>query len=209
MNNYSYNSPYNLSFGSAIRFSKIAYVKNSMSKLFNSENDITYPWRIEQSKYLKLGHSEDASYCTMGVIKNSSGGGFMFHLRPGATRYDIIREHLKRAVANLTSNSENKLTGLLIGGSCENKGSVELYQQLQSMYKELNVKFSAFLGQTENKYLSSEPPHCNILFDGIKDEYIICPFAKRNHKEQLNSLSDLHNYFKTVIIRKGEDVKFD
>lgn len=208
-NSISYNTNYKPSFGSKIRFSKLAYAKNIASNIFNKENDIPYPWKIEQSKYLKLGHSEDASYCTMGIIKNSNGGGFMFHLRPGATRYNIIQEHLQRAVKNLTQNSEKNLTGLLIGGSCEYKGSIELYQQLQSMFKELNIKYSAFLGQKENKYLSSKPPFCSILFDGKNDEYIINPCAQGNHKEQLNTLRDLDNYFKIITIRKGDEIKFD
>ena len=146
INSISNKSNYNPNFGSTIRFSKLAYAKNLALNAFNKTNDIPYPWKIEQSKYLRLGHSEDASYCTMGVIKNSSGGGFMFHLRPGATRYNVIQENLQRAVENLTQNAEKTLTGLLIGGSCEYKGSVELYQHLQSMFKELNIKYSAFLG---------------------------------------------------------------
>ena len=72
-----------ISFGSIIQVSKLAYAREVVDKL--DMPNIKAPWTIYQSKYLKYGLSEEASHCTMGVIKNEFGDGFMFHLRPGAS----------------------------------------------------------------------------------------------------------------------------
>ena len=207
MISYGKNNP---SFGSSIRISQIAYAKKILDNTFCTNNCIAHPWTIYQSKYLTKGYSEDASYCTMGVIKNQYGNGFIFHLRPTA-EFNKIIENIQRATENLRikNHPDSPLTGLLVGGSNLYKPSKNFYNSLISLFKELNIKHSAFLGQKENPMRSNHPPFCNLIFDGNADEYIISPFAKENHNGKLKTLKDLQEFFETVIIRKDDTVKFN
>lgn len=194
---------YNPSFGSLIHVSKIAYAREIVNK-FDMPN-IDYPWTIFQAKYLKNGYSEEASYCTMGVIKNEFGNGFMFHLQPGATPNNKIFENLKRACINLKYS--NPLTGILIGGNATYKPSKELYNSLSSMFKELNVKYSALLGQNDLSLNHRVLPYSNLLFSGPQDKYIICPVANRYSFYDFSKNSNIHEFFDTVNIRKGDTLK--
>lgn len=194
-----------VSFGSIIQVSKLAYAREVVDKL--DMPNIQAPWTIYQSKYLKYGLSEEASHCTMGVIKNEFGNGFMFHLRPGASSLKKIFEHLHKAVMNLKYGKD--LTGILVGGNSGYKPSKEQYQSLQSMFKELNIKYSALLGQ--NDVISPFPvlPYCNLYFNGNQDKYIICPVANSIKSLHIPNMNELNKYFDTIIINKNDKLKLN
>lgn len=199
MNNTINNT---ISFGSRIQVSRLAYANEIIKKL--NIPSIDAPWTIYQSKYLKNGYSEDASYCTMGVIKNEFGDGFMFHLRPGASSIKKIFEHLFKAVGNL-KYSKN-LTGILVGGNADYKPSAHLYTNLQSMFKELNIKYSALLGQKNQQQYYPNLPYCNMFFDGLQDKYIIYSSRLSNTPSQISKMHKIYDIFDTVIINKNDNI---
>lgn len=192
-----------ISFGSTIHISRIAYAREVVNKLGLPSVDA--PWTIADAKYLKAGFSEDASHCTMGVIKNEFGDGFMFHLRPGASKLNAIFENLQKAKNNL--KYANNLTGFLLGGTSGYKYSKEQYQTLQSMFKELNIKYSALLGQNDINSKFNILPYCNLYFNGTQDKYVVCPVANRFNSITFSKMREIYELFDTVIIRKGDEVK--
>lgn len=193
------------SFGSLLHISKLAYAREAMTKL--DMPNIDAPWTIYQAKYLKTGISENASHCTMGVIKNEFGDGFMFHLRPGASSLNKIFENFQKAVFNLKYGKD--LTGLLLGGNAGYKASKDQYLALQSIFKELNIKYSALLGQNDYKSPFHTLPYCNLYFNGGQDKYVICPIANSYAPLSLKKMKKLYELFDTVIIRNGDNIKLD
>lgn len=202
MNNYNYPK---VSFGSTIHISKLAYAREVVKNL--KLPNIDAPWTIYDAKYFKAGYSENASYCTMGVIKNEFGDGFMFHLRPGSSKLDKIFKSLQLAAQNLKYGKP--LTGILVGGNANYKPSTELYNNLQSIFNELNIKYSALLGQNEKNCITPRPPYCNLFFNGPLDKYVICPQSTIPQKTKSSKLKELYELFDTIIINKNDNLKLD
>ena len=192
-----------ISFGSTIQISRIAYAREVVNKF--GLPSIDAPWTIGDAKYLKSGFSEEASHCTMGVIKNEFGDGFMFHLRPGASKPNAIFENLKKAKNNLKYASD--LTGFLLGGNAGYKYSKHQYQILQSMFNELGIKYSALLGQNDIKARFNILPYCNLYFNGGQDKYVVCPVANSFGQITFSKMNEIYELFDTVIIRKGDEIK--
>lgn len=192
------------SFGSTINISKLNYLKAVQKKL----PEVGYPWTIYESKYLKEGYSDSASYCTMGVIKNSEGNGFLFHLRPRVSPPKDIYTNLNRAARILRKNVK-ELTGILIGGGCDYKPSKTQYEMLESMFKELQIKYSAFLGQKPTLNVAGKIPYSNIYFNAPKDNYILCPLANPFQTKTHFTIKDLNELYDKIILRKGDALIFD
>ncbi len=202
MNNYNYPK---ISFGSTIHISRLAYAKEVVKNL--KLPSIDAPWTIYDAKYFKIGYSEYASYCTMGVIKNEFGDGFMFHLRPGSSKLDKIFKSIQKATQNL--KYANPLTGILVGGNANYKPSIELYNTLQGMFKEFNIKYSALLGQYKKNHITPVPPYCNLYFNGPLDKYVICPQQTTPQKTKSSKLKELYELFDIIIINKNDNLKLD
>lgn len=191
------------SFGSLIRVSKLGYLRATINRPDLKEKTVGFPWDIYQSKYLREGYSEDASVCTMGVIKNEAGDGFMFHLRPHSSPIETVYENIRRAAQNLKISDKN-LTGLLVGG--HSQIFPDFYKSIQSLFKELNIKYTAFLGQ---KCKDGSISYSHMYYNGAKDEYIIFPVGRNSEYKKQLKMSDLEKFYQTIVIRKGDKVKFD
>lgn len=190
----------NPSFKSLIRVSNLAYAKSiQQNKLMPC---VDYPWRISDSKYLTKGYSEGASYCTMGVIKNEEGEGFLFHLRPGASKLKDIKDYIAKAARQL--QRQEPLTGILVGGNKSYKPSKDLYQSLIDIFEELNIKFSALLGQKNIITYNQNVPSCNLYFDGKSDKYAIYSniFEDKRYKDK-----PLEEIFDIIQINKRDAVE--
>lgn len=192
-------------FGSLIHISNKAYKAAPLSNLYMKGKCIDFPWTIFDSKYLKEGFTLDASYCTIGVIKNNDGDAFMFHLRPSQ---DINTAYLHLAIAASNLKRRNKkLTGILAGGNTTYKPSVKMYENLQKIFNSLKIDYSALLGQRNKskKYLYA--PTTNVYYNGEHDKYILSLVNRRNI--DIKSMQSLKKYFDIVKIRKDDNIKFD
>ena len=193
------------SFGSLIQISQKAYHSAPLSRLYKSGKYIDSPWSIFDSKYFTEGYTDDASYCTVGIIKNADGDGFMFHLKPNQD-INLVYNNLDIATKNLQRPRQN-LTGLLVGGNASYKPSVRLYGMLQEIFKLLKVDYSALLGQKQASPKFPKIPTSNLYYNGVDDRYALGLVNKDNL--EIYGMKYLKRYFDTIRIRKGDKIKFD
>ncbi len=193
------------SFGSLIQISQRAYNAAPLRRLYRSGKYIDSPWSIFDSKYFKEGYTDDASFCSAGVIKNSDGDGFMFHLKPNQD-LNLVYENLEIATENL-QRPRQKLTGLLVGGNVDYKPSVRLYEMLQEIFKQLKIDYSALLGQKQASPKFPKIPTSNLYYNGVDDRYALGLVNKDNL--EIYGMKYLKRYFDTIRIRKGDKIKFD
>jgi len=199
------NTKYTPAFGSLIHISQKAYRRAPLKKLYNIEQYIDSPWSIYDSKYFKEGYTDDASFCTIGVLKNDFGDAFMFHLRPNQD-INYVYNNLEIAAENL-KRQNRKLTGLLTGGNASYKPSVRMYEMLQEIFKILKIDFSALLGQRKPGKKFPDVPTTNLYYNGEQDKYVLSLVNAKNI--DIHGMNYLKKYFSIVDIRKDDKIKFD
>lgn len=204
MNNISkLNS--NPTFGSLIYVSPKAFKKATNNLLAKNGVCLHMPRNIYDTKYLKTGWTDNASYSTIGVIKNTDGDAFMFQANPNDNVCNIL-ERLDNAVDNLKRPNQ-KLTGLLIGGNPHYELSTLLNESLQKIFKALNINYSALLGQKLPGKKFPFVPSCDLYYNGAKNKYIVNFVNDVDAK--IHNTKDLAKHFDIVKIAATDKLKFD
>jgi len=154
--------------------------------------------------------------CNVGAVMDSDKVIMCFHQYPVGLQktpdkrtLEAIQEIIKKRVSSNKSDSNDSLTGLIIGGGRYDSISRAYFNSIKKVFNELGIKFSIIWGQKElcltDVYYSKEDD--TWLVSTYKHKLKKSGYSKNQIK--INNIEDLKNNYSDIYIRTGDELCFD